>query len=247
MKRSPATLAVLVVAISLVGCADNAGWTFAPDGGRSAVTPPPPATQPVATASPVAIASPGAGGPVAGGGEIVIESFDLGFRPSSIEVAAPGTYNVTLNNTGQIAHDVTFADGTHIHAEAGQTTTATVDIPSGGLDFICSITGHEEAGMTGSITVAGTANSSPSPSQDPNDHGGPAPGTDVVADPNAPPPVRHDPIAPARLEGEVHDIDLIMTEQEMTVAEGFVQRVWTFNGTVPGPVIRVKVGDTIRV
>ena len=33
----------------------------------------------------------------------------------------------------------------------------------------------------------------------------------------------------------------------MTVAEGFVQAVWTFNGTVPGPVIRVKVGDTIRV
>ena len=33
----------------------------------------------------------------------------------------------------------------------------------------------------------------------------------------------------------------------MTVAEGFVQRVWTFGGTVPGPVIRVKVGDTIRV
>ena len=28
---------------------------------------------------------------------------------------------------------------------------------------------------------------------------------------------------------------------------GFVQAVWTFGGTVPGPVIRVKVGDTIRV
>jgi nitrite reductase (NO-forming) len=42
----------------------------------------------------------------------------------------------------------------------------------------------------------------------------------------------------------------------MTVAQGddggFAQAVWTFgttpdNGTVPGPVIRVKVGDTIRV
>ncbi len=33
----------------------------------------------------------------------------------------------------------------------------------------------------------------------------------------------------------------------MTVAEGFVQAVWTFNGTVPGPVIRAKVGDTIRI
>ena len=33
----------------------------------------------------------------------------------------------------------------------------------------------------------------------------------------------------------------------MTVADGFVQQVWTFNGTVPGPVIRVKVGDTVRI
>jgi nitrite reductase (NO-forming) len=33
----------------------------------------------------------------------------------------------------------------------------------------------------------------------------------------------------------------------MTVAKGFVQNVWTFDGTVPGPVIRVKVGDTVRI
>ena len=33
----------------------------------------------------------------------------------------------------------------------------------------------------------------------------------------------------------------------MTVAKGFVLAVWTFGGNVPGPVIRVRVGDTIRV
>ena len=71
--------------------------------------------------------------------------------------------------------------------------------------------------------------------------------TSVEADPAAPAPVPFDPVAPPRLEGEVHDIDLVMTEQDMTVATGFVQKVWTFGGTVPGPVIRVKVGDTIRV
>ena len=70
--------------------------------------------------------------------------------------------------------------------------------------------------------------------------------TNVAADPNAPAPVTYDPVAPKRLDGEVHDIDLVMTEQEMTVAPGYVQKVWTFGGTVPGPVIRVKVGDTIR-
>jgi nitrite reductase (NO-forming) len=38
-----------------------------------------------------------------------------------------------------------------------------------------------------------------------------------------------------------------MTERTMTVAPGFVQQVWTFGDTAPGPVIRVKVGDTIRL
>ena len=33
----------------------------------------------------------------------------------------------------------------------------------------------------------------------------------------------------------------------MTVAPGYQVAAWTFGGTVPGPVIRVKVGDTVRV
>jgi nitrite reductase (NO-forming) len=39
----------------------------------------------------------------------------------------------------------------------------------------------------------------------------------------------------------------VTEEKDMTVAPGFVQHVWTFNGSVPGPVIRVHVGDTIRI
>ena len=119
-----------------------------------------------------------------------------------------------------------------------------MDIPASGTTFLCSIPGHAAAGMTGEVVVAGARRPRPT---DPNGHGGPAPTTDVAADPNAPTPVRFDPTAPALLPGNVHDIDLVMTEQEMTVAEGFVQKVWTFGGTVPGPVIRVQVGDTIRV
>jgi len=69
----------------------------------------------------------------------------------------------------------------------------------------------------------------------------------VPTDPNAPPYVLRDPSAPPALEGTVHDIDLVIEEKEMTVADGYVQKVWTFGGTVPGPVIRVRVGDTVRV
>jgi nitrite reductase (NO-forming) len=94
--------------------------------------------------------------------------------------------------------------------------------------------------MKGMVMVKG---SSPAP----DDHGGPAPSSDVQPDPAAPDYALFDPAAPVALSGSTHDIELVIEEKPMTVATGFVQQVWTFNGTVPGPVIRVKVGDTIRV
>jgi nitrite reductase (NO-forming) len=69
----------------------------------------------------------------------------------------------------------------------------------------------------------------------------------LTKDPNAPPYTSRDPVAPKALAGTVHDIRLTIEEKEMTVAPGIVQRVWAFGGTVPGPVIRVKVGDTVRI
>jgi nitrite reductase (NO-forming) len=190
-----------------------------------------------ASASESAVASPGQAM-----GEIAISAFDLGFDPATVDVAEPGTYTVTFHNTGAVAHDLTFADGTKFAAEPGEMATGTVTIPAGGTTFLCSVPGHAAAGMTGTVTVGGAA---PSPGGD--SHGGPAPSADVAADPSAPPYVLRDPTAPPLLTGKVHDIDLVVEEKLMTVAAGYQQMVWTFNGSVPGPVIRVKVGDTIRV
>ena len=229
-SRIRSLVAVLATLVLLAGCATTAagpGWTY----------------RPVAAGSGAPAASAGASGdPVGAGGTIEIEAFDLGFEPAQIEVPAGGTYEIVFRNTGVAPHDVTFADGTTIAALGGEEATGSVTVPAGGMTFICSVPGHEAGGMTGAITVAGAA-----PSHAPDDHGGPAASGDIPADPNAPPIARHDPTAPARLEGDVHDIDLTMTEEAMTVAEGFVQQVWTFGGSVPGPVIRVKVGDTIRI
>ena len=220
---------VVVLALALVGCvgAEAPGWTFgptlAPSLGASTSPPPsanvPPSAPPASPATSDAHASPAAD-------KIEIEAFDLGFKPAAVSVPAAGTYDVTFHNTGAIPHDITFADGTKIPAAPGATETGTVSIPAGGLTFICSIPGHEQAGMKGAVSVAGTA-PPPAPAPAPGDggHGGPLPSADVAADPNAPAPVTYDATAPKLLPGTVHDIDLVMTEQEMTVAPGFVQKV----------------------
>ena len=197
------------------------------------------------SASPTPAASAGASAPASAGppiGSITINAFDLGFDPKTVDVPKAGVYSVTFKNTGAIAHDLTFADGTKLPAEAGKTATGTVTIPAGGTTFSCTVPGHAAAGMTGTVTVAGAT---PMPSGE--SHGGPAPSTDVAADPSAPPSVYRDPTAPPLATGKVIDIDLVVEEKLVTIATGFQQMAWTFNGTVPGPVIRVKVGDHIRV
>src|SRR5262245_3946602 len=89
-------------------------------------------------------------------GAVEVTSFDLGFTPKAITVDAPGKYAFTLKNTGAAPHDLTFADGsTTGTVDAGKSATVEVDVPAGGLSFLCSIPGHSAAGMTGAITVKG--------------------------------------------------------------------------------------------
>jgi nitrite reductase (NO-forming) len=57
----------------------------------------------------------------------------------------------------------------------------------------------------------------------------------------------HDAAVPPVLPGSVHDIDLAFEDVPIEVAPGRTVAAWTFNGTVPGPVIHVTQGDTVRV
>ncbi len=235
--------AIVVIGLAMVGCttAGAPTWTYPPAGPSTA---PAAATPVVASpaASPAQQMSMDPGVPVSGS-SIAIEAFDLGFNPSTIAVPAAGTYDFTFHNTGSMLHNVTFADGTVISADAGATVTGKVTVPTGGITFLCSIPGHADAGMKGSISIAGaSASAGPAASQTPAEAA-----ATPVADPNAPAYVLRDPMAPAVLPGVVHDIYWPIIDKDITVAAGFVVHAWTFGGQVPGPIIRVHLGDAVRV
>ncbi len=225
--------AILVIALALTGCASSAAptWTYPPAGASTAPAAAAPATQMSMAPSAPASAS-----------SIAIDAFDLGFKPSTIAVPAAGTYDVIFHNTGSTLHDLTFADGTKISADAGATVGGKVTVPVGGITFLCSIPGHADAGMKGSVTV-GSATASGQPTTSLPAEAAATP----VADPNAPAYTLRDPMAPAVLAGTVHDIDLPIIDKDITLATGFVIHAWTFGGQVPGPTIRVHLGDTVRV
>ncbi len=172
--------------------------------------------------------------------------------------AEPGTYSGRLINDGTIAHDIKFGDGDPIVAAPGETAEFEFVVPDGGVEFLCSIAGHSDAGMIGSIRHAGVGSTGGgsirrTPAATPAD--------EVAADPDAPPYELRDPTAPQRGEGngvtlvpggatdggDLIEVEMVVEEKLMTVAEGYQQLVWTFNGTVPGPVLHTQVGDTVRV
>jgi nitrite reductase (NO-forming) len=64
---------------------------------------------------------------------------------------------------------------------------------------------------------------------------------DISRDPTDLPPPE-----PPR-EPQTVRVDLVTVEQEARLANGTTYLFWTFNGRVPGPFIRVRVGDTIEV
>lgn len=234
MRRLPRLITIAIVAFALVGCAAAAGpsWTFGPAtaaGPSSAGS-----TTPAVASSPAGETS----------GAVEIHAFDLGFKPATLSVAAAGRHAITFVNDGSTTHDLTFLDGTKLVADGGKTATGEVDVPAAGITFICSIPGHAAAGMTGSIAVGNA--STPGMSMAPPASGTPN-ASAPAADPNAPKYTLVDATAPAVLPGTVHDIDMPMIEKDVTVADGFVVHAWTFGGTVPGPTIRVHLGDTVNV
>jgi nitrite reductase (NO-forming) len=74
--------------------------------------------------------------------------------------------------------------------------------------------------------------------------GADAPGDEVkavlVAPPRVPPPVNR--TRPARVV-----IELETTEEKGSLASGVEYVFWTFGGTVPGPFLRVREGDTVEI
>jgi hypothetical protein len=47
--------------------------------------------------------------------------------------------------------------------------------------------------------------------------------------------------------GRVREYDVVAVDREIEVAPGVFFNAWTYNGTVPGPIIRATEGDLLRV
>jgi len=166
---------------------------------------------------------------------------------------------LTLQNSGVVEHDVTIPGaGFTLTARAGQTATRDVTFDKPGVfDFFCSIPGHKDAGMKGTLTVVdpqAAASSAPIPAAS-SAHD--MPGMPTTSSPDIlikPLPANLSrlgtpQIAPpiTRTEPAYVKFDLVTTKVTAQMADGVAYEYWTFNGTVPGPMLRVREGDTVEI
>jgi len=99
-------------------------------------------------------ASPAAS-PVASATEVTVHTVDLAFEPRDLTIPANTDVTVRVENLGVILHDLTIdqlgvTSGT---LSRGQATAVTINAAPGTYQFYCSIPGHRQAGMRGTLTV----------------------------------------------------------------------------------------------
>jgi plastocyanin len=118
----------------------------------------------LAATAAVALAGCGGGGgggktvTVAGGKPIAVTADEYKFDPANIVVKGGGPVRIQLRNDGSQAHDLHVErggndlGGTPVFS-GGQTKTATLMLPAGRYDFVCTVGDHEQLGMKGTLTV----------------------------------------------------------------------------------------------
>ena len=169
---------------------------------------------------------------------------------------------ITLDNKGVLEHDLTMNNpNSRSRRPAGQTAKGTFTPPKeGSFEFYCSIPATRRSGMVGKLIVGGAAPAAQSaptggpPAMPgisncrhagPSGRGGPdpappAPNVKPLPAPQIAPPISRTAPANVTVEVETQEVTALMDD-------GVAYTYWTFGGTVPGPMLRVRQGDTVEL
>lgn len=148
MKKAAFALVLLLAAFALAAC-----------GGDDDTNTSEPTTQTEAESG-GGSTEPEGGGGAAGGGVVEVEADPGGGLEFTADelTAKAGKVKITFSNPSAIGHDADFEDAsgaivakTNVITESSESTTG--EFEPGEYTFFCSVPGHREAGMEGTLTV----------------------------------------------------------------------------------------------
>jgi uncharacterized cupredoxin-like copper-binding protein len=208
--------------------------------------------------------------PGAGGGTASVELSEFALTPAALTVPTGGSLEVT--NAGTAAHNLTVRGTDIASSDLAAGASETLDLSSldpGEYQVICAIPGHADAGMTGTLTISddGQAGAASGLSTSGAPEGAAAGGTHAahqvgaedyqrmseamdatIADyPAETEGTGNQVLEPIVRAGGIKEFELTAEVTPWEVEPGTRVDAWTYNGTVPGPQIRVDVGDRVRI
>lgn len=156
-----------------------------------------------------------------------------GVHNPDIQVQPGDVVEITLQNGDNVQHNIELPDFGVTSEDVltqGETTTVKFRVQTEGVyPYYCAVPGHRQAGMEGRLIVGSPPEVSgveaPDISRLPDDLEGPV----------------------TRTSSSKVRIDLEAVELEGRLADGTSYAFWTFNGQIPGPFLRIQVGDTVEV
>ena len=175
---------------------------------------------------------------------VVVRAADMRFTPSTLSVPAGNRLVIDLRNTDDAdVHDLVLDSGADSgRLSPGDSARLDVGVVGRDLEGWCSVVGHRQMGMVLHVRVTGKAGGPMA--------GVPAPGAadrlDPMADPG-PSFTAHDASLPPLEHARVHRRTFTVSELDREVAPGVTARLWTYNGSAPGPVLHGRVGDRFVV
>jgi iron uptake system component EfeO len=92
-------------------------------------------------------------------GVVVVEAKEYQFTPSSLTVGA-GKVIFYVRNAGTVEHEFELFKGDQVVGEVeglvpGLAKNLTLDLAPGQYTFMCKLSGHDQLGMKGTLTVTG--------------------------------------------------------------------------------------------
>ncbi|MGO0575947.1 multicopper oxidase domain-containing protein [Ornithinimicrobium panacihumi] len=204
---------------------------------------------------------------------VQVDAVDMRFEPSTIQIPRGDRLVIELTNADPTnIHDLQILGQRTPRLAHGETATLDLGVVGESTQGWCTIVGHRQMGMVLDVEVVGGdgqvaggeggqgtttdgAAAGTDPSSDPHaSHGSTAGGgteypggLTPILDPDARVEEPIDPVLVPLTTQTVHELTLTAQEVELEVAPGITQTRWTFNGTVPGPTIRGRVGDVFEI
>lgn len=180
----------------------------------------------------------------------------------TLKASAGDTIEITISSGEGAQHDIVFPDLKVASAKFDKSTGATKVrfkvTKAGSFEYYCTIAGHRQIGMEGKLEVSGAAASAgaslaPQPRVKTRAQASAAANAvppvaaamtgavSVAMDPNAvPKPIAKR--APQTLKYRIETVELVGR-----LDDGTTFTYWTFDKKVPGPMLRVKKGDTVEL